>query len=103
MTTPAEFKGISRLRVPRPGGTDELEFIFGSSEYQELDAVFTSVDVVQRILIPHYQRVQPEVVTQIEEAIKTRSRYGMIILPHKRTCSMRFPEFDWDATSPIEL
>lgn len=105
MTTSTAVEGITSITMKRPGGSDELEIIFSSSDYQEVDAVFTSVDVVQKILIPYYEQTgDAKTVDSINESIQNRSVNGMMLLPHKKTCKMVFPNVDWrKAESPVTL
>ena len=55
MAVPAKRRILS-VRLRRPTGNQDLEVRFETPEYRDdVDAVFTSVDVVEKILVPFYQ------------------------------------------------
>lgn len=98
-----EKEGIVSLRMLRPGGEGELEIIFESGKYEKVDAVFTSLSAVERILIPFYESTDMRRSEELSAAVRAQQRDGVCVVPHMRTCSFLVPDIDWDAPSPIHL
>lgn len=102
MAAPEE-EGIVSLRMWRPGGEGELEIIFESGKYRQVDAVFTSLNVVERILIPFYQSTDERRARELWEAVQAQQKDGVCVVAHKRMCSYMVPDIDWEAASPIRV
>lgn len=96
-------QGIKSVRLPHPTEDRELEVRLQTGQYKEVDAVFTSVDVVNRILIPYYQATHPERAEQLQNQVQAQQLNDICFVLHKMSCSGLVPPIDWSAPSPINL
>jgi DNA-binding LytR/AlgR family response regulator len=96
-------EGIRSFSMVRPGGQGELEIIFESGQYRRVDAVFTSVNAVETILIPFYQERSAKEADELREALEAQQSDNVCMVLHMRTCSFRVPDIDWEGPSTIHL
>jgi hypothetical protein len=103
MAAPAQHEGIVSFRMLRPGGDGELEIIFESGQYQRVDVVFTSVNAVETILVPFYEKRSAKEAEELRKAVEAQQQDDTCVVAHKRTCSYMVPDIDWEGPSPIHL
>lgn len=96
-------EGIVSFRMIRPGGREELEIIFDSGQYQRVDAVFTSLNAVETILIPFYAQRSAKEAEELRKAVMAQQKDDVCVVAHKKTCSYMVPDIEWDGPSPIHL
>lgn len=96
-------KRILSVRLRRPTGDQELEVRFETKEYDEVDAVFTSVDAVKKILVPFYEGIKRGDGEQLLKEAQDQAQDDVCMVLHKKPCSRIVPRIDWKATSPIRL
>jgi hypothetical protein len=102
MAAPSK-QGIISVRLQHPTEDRELEVRIQTGKYQEPDAVFTSVDVVNRILIPYYQATSPETVEELRKQVREQQLNDICLVLHQRPCSRLVPPINWSDPSPIIL
>ena len=99
----AETKRIVAVRFRRPGGNQDLEVRFESDQYNDADAVFTSVDAVEKILVPLYESLKAGDGKRLLEEVRKQEQDGVCLVIHKFSCRRLVPAIDWNAESPIRL
>jgi hypothetical protein len=99
-----QFQGkITTFRLRNPREDRELEVRLESADYDNVDAVFTSVNAVERILKPFYEKEKPGEWPQIAEQLQ-RQRLGPVCVTlHKYRCTLIVPPINWEGRSPITL
>ena len=91
---------IQSVRLRHPTQDRDLEVRFETEDCHNIDAVFTTVNVALRVLVPFYDKsVGAELVKQIE----AQQLDGVCLVLHKRVCGSMVPSIDWNTRSPIRL
>lgn len=102
MAVPAQRRILS-VRLRRPTGDQDLEVRFETPECRDdVDAVFTSVDIVEKILVPYYQARDGSGEELLRE-VRKQARGDVCLVLHKLSCRRLVPPIDWSADSPIVL
>ena len=97
-------KRILSVRLRHPSGDGELEVRFESAECDDVDAVFTSVDAVKKLLIPFYEQKDRKDAEAFLREVEEQEQGGVCIVLHKLSCRRLVPRIDWTAKStPIRL
>jgi hypothetical protein len=94
---------ITTFRMQSPQGDRELEVRLESADYQNVDAVFTSVNAVERILKPFYEKEKPNEWALIAEQLEQQRSGSVCMVLHKYRCTLIVPPIDWDSKRPIIL
>jgi hypothetical protein len=69
-----------------------------------VDAVFTSKDVVRKILIPFYQGDNPDRAEELSRELDRQIKEsGICFLPHQASCRISVPPIVRGQGSPIQL
>jgi hypothetical protein len=90
---------IRSVRFRHPNEDRDIRVTFVSEDYSEVDAVFTSVNAVTRILIPFYEDWKPKVAAMLREEVKAQQLDGVCLVLHKYVCRRAVPPIDWNAKS----
>lgn len=99
----ARDEGITSLRLRHPREDRELEVRIETGKYKQVDAVFISVDAVDRILIPFYQGTDSRIAEELRNQVQEQRLEDACVVLHKLSCRFGVPAIDWSATSPIIL
>jgi hypothetical protein len=94
---------IASIRLQHPTEDRYLEVRFESGKYDQVDVVFTSVNAVQRILVPFYEAIKPGEGEQLLRETEGQQLDGTCMVLHQYRCRSAVPEIDWDTRSPIIL
>jgi len=96
---------IISVRIRHPTEDRELEVNIDPTE--RVDAVFTSKDVIDKLLIPFYERTPPKDfdVGKFRRDLERQFKENMIIcVPHQQHCRGVVMEIKWDdLRSPIRF
>ncbi len=100
-----QFEGkITTFRLQNPQqGDRQLEVRLESAEYENVDAVFTSVNAVERILKPFYEKERPGEWAQIAEQLQAQRSGPVCVVLHKYRCTLVVPPINWNSQRPIIL
>jgi hypothetical protein len=94
---------IATFRMQSPQGDRELEVRLESADYQNVDAVFTSVNAVERILKPFYEKEKPGEWAAIAEQLEQQRSGPVCMVFHRYRCTLMVPPIDWNSRRPIIL
>ncbi len=86
-------KGIVSFRVRHPTEDREIEVTIGALD---VDAVFTSVDAVKKLLIPFYHGDEAK---ELLERVEKQQEGGNCIVLHRKPCSGIVPQINWKDSS----
>ncbi len=92
---------ILSVRLRHPDGDRDLTVRIRVDKASLVDAVFTTVYAVKRILIPAYDSKEKQ-ARLLKDVTKQQLNEVCFVL-HKRVCGTVVPSIDWDAPSPIVL
>ncbi len=92
-------KRILSVRLRHPNGDRDLEVRFESDEYHDVDAVFTSVDAVKKLLIPFYEQKNREDAEEFRKEVDKQAQGDVCMVIHKLSCKRIVPLIDWNAKS----
>lgn len=99
----ADFeKGIKSVRLPRPTNGEPLDVVF-NPEDTRVDAVFITVDAVEKILLPFYRGRNAAEAEDLLKRVRKQQANGYCFVPHQYSCKVAVPPIDWNAASPIVL
>jgi len=94
-------KGIVSVRLRHPREDRELEVRINTTDVA-VDAVFITVDAVNKILMPVYQ-AKPAEADDLRRRVEEQQRDGTCLVIHQYSCKSFVPPIDWNAKSPINL
>jgi hypothetical protein len=102
---PDDAGRILSVRLRHPTEDRDLEVRLDSKKFSTVDAVFTSVDAVERILIPFYENVEHDLkkAADLRKAIQKQRHEDICVVVHRRSTSFMVPDIDWSSKSPIRL
>lgn len=99
----ADFeKGIVSVRLRHPREERELEVVFNPKD-RRVDAVFITVDAVEKILLPLYRGRNAAEAEDLLKRVRKQQENGYCFVPHQYSCKFAVPLIDWNAKSPILL
>jgi hypothetical protein len=98
---PEFHKGIVTVRFRHPSEKGELEVRINAVD-DAADVVFISVDAVDKILIPTYQRTNPADAADLRQRVELQRRGDNCVVLHKYSCMYAVPPIDW-SKSTIKL
>jgi hypothetical protein len=96
-------KRVVSIRIRRPSGHEEIEVRLESPDYDDVDAIFTSVDVVEKMLVPFYDARHAGSGKELSKEVREQAKDGVCMVLHKLSCGRIVPPINWNATSPIVL
>lgn len=96
---------ILSVRLRHPTEDRDLEIWLDNKEFDEVDAVFSSVYGVETLLIPFYEQVEKDEtkVAKLRKEVEEHRLNDTVVVAHKRTTSFVVADIDWNAPSPIRL
>ena len=98
------FRGkITSIRFRHPREDRELEVRFESEEYDNVDAVFTSVNAVERLLVPFYEGREVGSGERLLREARRQALEDVCMILHTYRCTYLVPRIDWRTRSPIIL
>lgn len=95
-------KGIVSLRFRHPTEDRDLEVKLNAKD-MGADAVFITVDAVNKILMPYYQHLDPAEAEDLRKRVEEQQLGGAVVVLHKFSCKKAVPAINWSAKSPIKL
>ena len=95
-------KGIVLVRFRHPTENRELEVHINEKD-KAVDAVFTSVDAVEKILMPSFSARYPKEAPDLLKRVEAQRRGDNCFIIHKYSCRSAVPAIDWNAKAPIRL
>jgi hypothetical protein len=95
-------KGILSVRFRHPTEDRDLEVRINAKD-DAVDAVFTTVDAVTKILMPFYRAISPAEAEDLRRRVEEQRQGNACIVLHKYSCKGAVPAIDWKAKSPIKL
>lgn len=99
----ADFdKGIVSVRLHHPRGKGEIDVVFSPKD-RRVDAVFITVDAVEKILLPFYRGRNAAQAEDLLRRVREQQDNGYCFVPHQYSCKVAVPPIDWNAPSPIVL
>jgi hypothetical protein len=94
---------IKSIRFRHPREDRYLEVQFESAEYESVDIIFTSLNAVERILVPFYEGEHRGGGEELLEQVRAQQLDGTCMVLHQYRCRSAVPEIDWKTRSPIRL
>jgi hypothetical protein len=102
---PDDARWILSVRLRHPTEDRDLEVRLDTEEFSTVDAVFITVNAVERILIPFYEKVEKNMAkaAKLREEVEEHRLGPICLVFHKLRTSFLVPDIDWNAKSPIRL
>jgi len=94
-------KGILSVRFRHPE-KGEMEVQINNDD-QAVDVVFTTVDAVNKILLPSFRALYPHEAPELLARVEAQRSGQHCLVLHKYSCRSAVPAVNWDAKSPIKL
>jgi hypothetical protein len=96
---------ILSVRLRHPTEDRDLEVRLDAKEFSTVDAVFITVDAVEKVLIPFYEQVEKDMAkaAKLREEVQEHRQGDICLVYHKLRTSFVVPDIDWNARSPIRL
>lgn len=94
-------KGILSVRFRHPD-KGEMEVQINEDD-KAVDVVFTTVDAVNKILLPSFEARYPHEGPELRARLEAQRSGDNCFVLHKYSCRSAVPLIDWDAKSPIKL
>ena len=99
----SENRGIVSVRFRHPTQNRDIEVRLESEEYRNIDAVFTSVDAFERILLPFYQGARRDEGEELRNRVVEQRQGDGCFVVHRYPCYGMVPDIDWATSGPIRL
>jgi|SRR5215216_4198152 len=99
----AEHMRIVSVRFRHPTQNRDIEVRFDTEEYRNIDAVFTTVDAFERILLPFYQGARHDEGEDLRHQVEEQRQDDSCFVAHRYPCGGLVPYIDWDSSGPIRL
>lgn len=94
-------KGIVSVRFRHPD-KGEIEVKINKDD-KSVDVVFTTVDAVNKILLPSFSARYPDEAAELRERVEAQRRGDHCVVLHRWSCRSAVPPIDWDTKGPIML
>jgi hypothetical protein len=94
---PEYNKGMLSFRFRHPTQDGHFEVKVDSKD-DAVDAVFLTVDAVEKILMPVY-RDKPGVAAELRLRVEQQQQGGVCVVLHKYSCRSAVPPIDWKTRS----
>jgi hypothetical protein len=95
-------EGIISVRFRHPTEDRELEVKINAKD-MGVDAVFITVDAVNKILMPYYQHLAPAEAEDLRKRVEEQRQGNACVVLHKFSCKQAVPAINWSAKAPIKL
>ena len=94
-------QGILSVRFRHPD-KGEMEVQINKDD-QTVDVVFTTVDAVNKILLPSFSARYPHEASELRARVEAQRSGEHCFVIHQYSCRSAVPAINWDAKSPIKL
>lgn len=99
----SENTWIVSVRFRHPTQNRDIDVRLETEEYGHVDAVFTSVDAFEKILLPFYQGARRAEGEELRSRVEQQRQGDGCLVLHKYPCYGMVPDIDWNTLGTIRL